>query len=170
MLCSCFKQPGFIGFFPPKCHLLKQMRRSFIQIQSRENTNLQQAGGSREAQCERLTADVEGLRVGLLRADRKWVHGSSGGAPTRQPEQGVRPKSHRRVRRIVKVVHSETQGWQTNHECCLDGGSKSSRITLNYSIYTHKNVNKHKKLLGFFFLLNITFLLCRLGFLSFKKS
>lgn len=84
-------------------------------------TNLQQAGGSREAQSERLTADVEGLWVGLLRADGKWVRGSSSDAPTGQPEQCVGAERHGRVRRVVEMEHGQTQRWQTNHERCLDG-------------------------------------------------
>lgn len=126
------------------------MRRSLIHKQSQqevslEKANLQQAGGSREAQCERLTADVEGLRVGLLRTDRKWVCSSGWEAPTRQPEKGVGANRHRRVRRFIKVEHSQSQRWQTNHERCLDGGLKSSRIRTNYSMDTHKNANKHNK-------------------------
>lgn len=89
-----------------------------------KRSNLQQAGSSREAQHERLTADVEGLRVRLLRADRKWVHGSSCHSSTRQPEQGVGAESHRRVRRFIEVEDGQTQRGQTNHKSCLGGGWK----------------------------------------------
>lgn len=88
----------------------------------KQRSNLQQAGGSREAQRERLTADVEGVRVGLLRADRERVHGSSCHTSTRQPEQGVRAESHRRVRRFIEVEDGQTQRGQTNHERRLEGG------------------------------------------------
>lgn len=70
-----------------------------------------------------MAADVEGLRVRLLGADRKWVRGSSGDPPTGQPEQGVGAERHGRVRGVVKMEHGQAQWWQTNHERCLDGGS-----------------------------------------------
>lgn len=113
-------------------------------VHKQDDTDLQQAGGSRETQRERLAADVERLGVGLLRAHRKRVHSSSGKTATGQSEQGVRTKRQRRVRGVVQVEHCQTQGGQTKHECCLDGSTKSSWI--NYSIHTHKCVNKHKKL------------------------
>lgn len=99
-------------------------------------TNLQQAGGSREAQRERLTADVEGVRVGLLRADRERVHGPSCHTSTREPEQGVRAESHRRVRRFIEVEDSQTQRGQTNHERRLEGG----KDRLHTSAHEDKNV------------------------------
>lgn len=89
---------------------------------NKNRSNLQQAGSSREAQRERLTADVEGLRVRLLRADRKRVHSSSCYSSTRQPEQGLGAESHRRVRRFIEVEDGQTQRGQTNHERCLDKG------------------------------------------------
>lgn len=72
----------------------KSLYKSQLMQELIKNTNLQQASGSREAQSERLAADVEGLWVRLLRADRKRVRGTSGDAPIRQPEQGVRTESH----------------------------------------------------------------------------
>lgn len=72
-------------------------------------TNLQQASGAREAQCERLTADVEGLRICRLGTNRKWVQGLGGETPSGQLEDSVRTERHGRVWSIVKMEHSEPQ-------------------------------------------------------------
>lgn len=114
----------------------------------RKGPNLQQAGGSREAQCERLTADVEGVRLGLLRAHRERVHGPSCHTSTRQPEQRVRAESHRRVRRFIEVEDGQTQRWQTNHERRLEGAKDG----LHTSADEEKNIclfignNLHNKM------------------------
>lgn len=62
---------------------------SLIKKQTRhkglKHAYLQQAGASGEAQSERLTADVKGLRVGQLWADRKWVPSSGSNASAWEP-------------------------------------------------------------------------------------
>lgn len=155
---TLIKQPGFIGksksclFFsiPPKRWKLRRneqiLNSTFNKSRSQWHTNLQQASGSREAQCERLTADVEGLRVGLLWANRKWVWGSSGDPPTGQPEQGVRAECQGRIRRVVKMEHGETQRRQTNHECCLDRRNEECLDIKPMKAFSHTHTNTHNKL------------------------
>lgn len=86
---------------------------------------LQQAGTSREAQSQRLTADVESLRVGLLQAHRKWVARSGCVAAARHPEQSFRAQGQRGVGGLVEVVDGETQRREAHHERCLDEGSEN---------------------------------------------
>lgn len=93
---------------------------------NRSVSNLQQASGSREAQRQGLAADVEGLGVGLLRADGKRVGGPGRDAPAGQPEQGVRAESHGRVRRVVEVENGQAKRRQADHERRLDGQDRQT--------------------------------------------
>lgn len=88
-----------------------------------KNTNLKEAGRPREAKCERLAADIEGLGVRLLRADREGVSSSGSGTPPRQPEQRVGADRHGRVRRVVQMENSQAQRRQPDHE-----GSLGTRV------------------------------------------